>query len=231
MRPGEQPAKAGSTGFGIWLAKPDTIRRRPKDKNGLFLAAKKMILIAILELKSAWGEMMRRLGEGMNPPSIWASRLALLLTVAGSVWFKIVLNNPTPLVFWAWAYLLVPVAFAAMPQLRQTRGALWVATGLLAFYCLQSASILTAVFLPGMLVMIFASIASFLPWPDETFRRKVVKRRALDNGCEEITLECGHTLITVGGVFEDSMYCAQCLDEFTSMRRTISSSSIRSASR
>src|SRR5215831_383365 len=105
-------------------------------------------MIGILGLKSACGEMMRRLGEGMNPPSIWASRLALLLTVAGSVWFKIGLNNPTPLVFWAWAYLLVPVAFAAMPQLRQTRGVLWAATGLLALYCLQPASLLTGVFLP-----------------------------------------------------------------------------------
>jgi len=71
-----------------------------------------------------------------------------------------------------------------------------------------------------------------VPWPpDETFRRKVVKRRALDDGCEEITLECGHMLIAVGGVFEDSMYCAQCLHKFTSMRRMIFPSSIRSASR
>jgi hypothetical protein len=59
----------------------------------------------------------------------------------------------------------------------------------------------------------------------------VVKRRALENGSDEITLECGHMLIAVGGVFEDSMYCGQCLDEFTSMRRMIFSSSIRSASR
>jgi hypothetical protein len=94
---------------------------------------------------------------------------------------------------------------------------LWAATGLLALYyflitsCLSRSSPQSS----GS-----ASIASFLPWSpdDDTFRRKVVKRRALDNGCEEITLECGHMLIPVGGVFEDSMYCGQCLHEFTSMR-------------
>jgi len=51
------------------------------------------------------------------------------------------------------------------------------------------------------------------------FRSKIVKRNVLEDGCEEITLECGHLSIAVGGVFGDSMYCGQCVNDWVEEHR------------
>jgi hypothetical protein len=55
--------------------------------------------------------------------------------------------------------------------------------------------------------------------PGSEFRRKITKQHSLDDGCEEITLECGHMLIMVIPGFERTeMECAQCIHEYLERR-------------
>jgi hypothetical protein len=73
-----------------------------------------------------------------------AARVALLLAIvgAGVCWF-IGSHNPTPLVFWAYPYFLVPAAITLVPLLWRRREALVLAAAAQVAYMVTMQSVIS----------------------------------------------------------------------------------------
>ena len=61
--------------------------------------------------------------------------------------------------------------------------------------------------------------AELLTPPEEFFRRAIDTRLACTDGSEEVTLDCGHTIVRIIPLPGDSMDCPECVNEFVKEHR------------